>query len=55
MRFKYLVSIIQQDGGIDDDINHRIQAGWCKWRKATGILCDRKVFHNVNRKFYHTA
>ena len=29
-KFKYLGSIIRQDGEIDDDVNHRIQAGWCK-------------------------
>jgi hypothetical protein len=38
-RFRYLGSILQQDGEIDKDVTHRIQAGWAKWRKATGILC----------------
>ena len=33
--FKYLGSIIQKDGEIDSDVNHRIQAGWLKWRSAT--------------------
>ena len=28
--FKYLGSIIQKDGEIDSDVNHRIQAGWLK-------------------------
>ena len=28
--FKYLDSIIQKDGEIDSDVNHRIQAGWLK-------------------------
>ena len=51
-KFKYLGSVIRQDGEIDDDVNHRIQAGWCKWRKTTGVLCDRKVPHKVKGKFY---
>jgi len=30
--FKYLGSIIQKDMKIDSDVNHRIKAGWLKWR-----------------------
>ena len=41
--FRYLGSMMQQDGGIDTDVSHRIQAGWTKWRSASGVLCDRKV------------
>ena len=37
-KFKYLGSIIQQDNEIDGDVNHRIQVGWYKWRKATEVL-----------------
>ena len=40
--YKYLGSIIQRDGEIDGDVNHRIHAGWLKWRAATAVLCDRK-------------
>ncbi|XP_019244538.1 PREDICTED: uncharacterized protein LOC109224412 [Nicotiana attenuata] len=32
--FKYLRSIIQADGVIDEDITHRIWVGWIKWRWA---------------------
>ena len=38
--FKYLGS---KDGEINSDVNHRIQAGWLKWRSAIGVLCDRKI------------
>jgi len=41
--FKYLGSIIQKDGEIDSDVNYRIQAGWLKWRSATGVLGDRNI------------
>jgi len=50
-----LGSIIQKDGEILEDVNHRIQAGWFKWRKATGVICDRKVPDKVKGKFYRTA
>ncbi|KAH1210522.1 LINE-1 retrotransposable element ORF2 protein [Glycine max] len=54
-RFKYLGSVIQDDGQIEGDVNHRIQAGWMKWRKASGVLCDAKVPIKLKGKFYRTA
>jgi len=32
-----------------------IQAGWLKWRSATGVLCDRNIPLWVKKKFYRTA
>jgi len=54
-RFKYLGSIVQNDGEIEADVNHRIQAGWLKWRRASGVLCDKKVPLKLKGKFYRTA
>ncbi|KAL5187393.1 Craniofacial development protein 2 [Glycine soja] len=54
-RFKYLGSVIQDDGEIEGDVNHRIQVGWMKWRKASGVLCDAKVPIKLKGKFYRTA
>ncbi|KAF3658496.1 Serine/arginine-rich splicing factor RSZ21A [Capsicum annuum] len=34
--FKYLGSMIQGNGEIDEDISNRIGAGWMKWRLASG-------------------
>ena len=53
--FRYLGSMVQQDGGIDTDVSHRIQAGWTKWRSASGVLCDRKVPLKVKGKYYKVA
>ncbi|KAM2892980.1 hypothetical protein FF1_008387 [Malus domestica] len=39
--FRYLRSILQKNGELDGDLNHRIQAGWMKWKSASGVLCDR--------------
>ncbi|KAF3652937.1 putative D-cysteine desulfhydrase 1, mitochondrial [Capsicum annuum] len=50
--FKYLGSMIQGNGEIDEDITHRIGAGWLKWRLASGVLCDKKMSHKLNGKFY---
>ena len=54
-RFKYLGSILQNDGEVEIDVTHRIQAGWLKWRKASGVLCDEKVPLKLKGKFYRTT
>ena len=53
--FKYLGSIIQKEGKIDSNVNHRIQAGWLKWRSATRVLYDRNIPLCLKEKFYRTA
>ncbi|XP_060212297.1 uncharacterized protein LOC132639932 [Lycium barbarum] len=50
--FKYLGSIIQGIGEIDDDVTHRIGAGWMKWRLASGVFCDKKLPPKLKGKFY---
>ncbi|KAH1225701.1 Craniofacial development protein 2 [Glycine max] len=45
----------KDDGEIEGDVNHRIQAGWMKWRKASEVLCDAKVPIKLKGKFYRTT
>ena len=53
--FRYLGSIIQRNGELDEDVAHRIKAGWTKWRGASGFLCDRGMPLKLKGKFYRTA
>jgi hypothetical protein len=53
--FRYLGSMLQKDGDIDEDVKHRISAGWLKWRRASGVLCDKKVPQKLKDKFYRMA
>ncbi|GJS42415.1 retrovirus-related pol polyprotein LINE-1 [Tanacetum coccineum] len=53
--FRYLGSVIHKSGRIEDDVTHCIQAGWLKWRAATGILCDKNVPLKLKGKFYRVA
>jgi hypothetical protein len=32
--------MVQRDKDIDEDVSHRIKAGWMKWRQAFDILYD---------------
>jgi hypothetical protein len=53
--FRYLGSILQNEGDIDEDVSHRIKARWLKWRQAAGVLCDPRVPHKLKGKFYRTT
>ncbi|KAF3625612.1 hypothetical protein FXO37_30776 [Capsicum annuum] len=54
-RFKYLGSVIQSNDEIDEDVLHRIGAGWMKWKLASGVLCDKKVPPKLKGKFYRVV
>jgi hypothetical protein len=53
--FRYLGSMLQSDEEIDEDVSHRIRAGWVKWRQKSGVLCDKKVPNKLKDKFYRTT
>ena len=52
--FKYLGSVIQKDGGIENEITSRIQAGWGNWKKCSGVLCDKKMPMKLKSKVHRT-
>jgi hypothetical protein len=53
--FHYLGSMPQKNGDIDEDVSHRIKAGWLKWCQASSVLCDPRVSLKLKGKFYKTA
>jgi hypothetical protein len=53
--FRYLRSMLQSKGEIDEDVSHRIRVGWVKWRQASDVLCDKKVPNKLKVKFYRTV
>jgi hypothetical protein len=50
--FKYLGLFVQKDTGFGMDVKHRIKCGWMKWRKALGVLCDKRIPMRLKGKFY---
>jgi hypothetical protein len=47
--------MLQKNEDIDEDVSHRIKAGWLKWRQVSGILCDPSVPLKLKYKFYRIA
>ena len=43
IKFKYLGSIVNNSATCDEDVQHRINVGWTKWRENSAIFCDRRM------------
>lgn len=54
-QFRYLSSLFQDNGMIDEDVAHRIKTRWLKGRSATVVLCDKGMPTKVKGKFYRTT
>jgi hypothetical protein len=50
--FRYLKSMLQKNGDIDEDVSHRIKVDWLKLRQASSVLCDPKVPLKLKSKLY---
>jgi hypothetical protein len=53
--FRYLGSMLQKNRDIDEDVSHRIKAGWLNWCQDSDVLCDPSVPLKLKGKFYRTA
>ncbi|RXI00646.1 hypothetical protein DVH24_000880 [Malus domestica] len=47
-----LGSILQNNGELNEDLNHRIQVRWMKRRSASCMSCDRCMPLNLKGNFY---
>ena len=36
------------------EVSHRVQSGWRNWKKASGVLCDRRMKVKINGKVCKT-
>jgi hypothetical protein len=53
--FRYLGSMLQNDGDINEDVSHGIKVSWLKWCQASDVLFDHRVSLKLKGKFYRTA
>lgn len=53
--FKYLGSVIKEEGGCEIEVRERVRAGWAKWREVSGVVCDRRMPRKLKIKIYETV
>ena len=41
--FKYLGSTVQENSSCEREVKRKVQVGWNGWRKASGVICDRRL------------
>ena len=53
--FKYLGSMVQESGSCEREIKKRVQAGWNRWRKVSGVITDGMLPARVKGKAYSSV
>ena len=53
--FKYLGSKVQESGDCEREVKKRVQAGWNRWRRVSGVICDRRLPARVKGKVYSSV
>ena len=53
--FRYLGSMVQENGSCERKVKRRVQAGWNIWIKVSGVICDRRLLARVKGKVYSSV
>ena len=53
--FKYLGSTIDRTGGASNDVDNRVTKAWSKWKKLSGVICDKKIPTKSKLLIYQTV
>jgi len=53
--FKYLGTLIEQEGGYGAEVARRIGVAWDRWRDLSGVMCDKKVPTKLKVLLYKTS
>ena len=44
--------MVQESVSCEKEVKRRVQARWNRWRKVSGVICDRRLPARVKRKVY---
>ena len=53
--FKYLGSVIADEGGTEKAVRQRVKDGWQKWREVSGVTLDKKIPLKLRMKIYKSV
>ena len=53
--FRYLGSVLAEEGGTEKAVRQRVKAAWQKWREVTGVILDKKMPLKLRMKVYKTV
>ena len=53
--FRYLGSILTEEGGTEKAVRQRVKEAWQKWREVTGVVLDKKMPLKLRMKIYKTV
>ena len=53
--FKYLGSTVQESGGCEREVKKRVQAGWNRWTRVSGVICDKRLPARVKGKVHSSV
>ena len=47
--------MVQESGSCEREVKKRVQAGWNRWRKVFGVICDRRLPARIKGKVYNSV
>ena len=47
--------MVQESGSCEREVKKRVQAGWNRWRKVSGVICNRRLPARVKGKVYSSV
>ena len=54
-KFCYLGSVVFSKAGAYDEVQCRVKKGWAKWRKVSGVVCDKMMAIKLMIKVYKSV
>ena len=46
---------MKEGGELDTEVEKKVESGWCRWREASGVLCDKRMPLKLKGEYYSTV